>query len=234
MVNIIEISSSEEEDNYKEIDVVKYPIGRIENYVYKIKIPNEFKIRNNIFYISDLSRLLPGTWLNDKIINFYFELLSETFVDTYFFNTFTYSRIVQTYSKEDLRKQYDEINFERYNSFIFPIHTMSHWSLVKIDRKRIIGFDSLGTVPYRVLRNIKWFYLNVILNSDDHSENSIPLKLDCNCPKQENMDDCGVFCCMYAKYYSSANDVTQFASFDIRKMRFKMIHEILAGKIMYF
>ena len=193
------------------------------------------KIKNQIFYFSDIKTLLPGKWLNDKIINFYYELLSEVYTKTYFFNTFAYLQIKNSESEEDLKVYFSDIDFSKYDTFIFPIHTVNHWSAVKITQNRIMGLDSLGTVSRQVLDLINWFYMNFILENYDEEKDLIELKeIDKYVPKQTNCDDCGVYCCMFAKYFATSKLELEFPVISTRKLRFRMIHEILAGKIIYF
>lgn len=227
--------SSEEENSFQILDVVDYPVDDVKRYVKSVHFVESFKIQNHIFYLSDIVALLPGHWLNDKVINFYYKLLSEVYTKTYFFNTFAYLKIADTDSEEELKVHFNDIDFNKYDTFIFPIHTSNHWSTVKIDRKYIVGYDSLGSVPHKILDNINWFYMNVIIGKFDENRDLIIYEdVQHLTPKQMNCDDCGVFCCMYAKYYHNTNIFFNFPRISTMVLRYQMIHEILAAKILYY
>lgn len=238
--DIVEISSTENEDNEECIVPVvsKYPRGNLKQWQHTFDLPKKMIIRKTIFYSEDLERLLPNRWLNDKLINFYLEMLSETFTSTYYFNTFTYEMIRSRIPNQQLKDRFNNVDFSKYKYFIFPIHTSSHWSIVKVQRQRIIGFDSLGSVPNNILESIGRFYRDVILAPEgEPQESDLPFiwyNHQRKYPKQSNGDDCGAFCCAYAKYYATINDFTQFSPEDIELFRAEMLHEILAGKIMYY
>ena len=50
-------------------------------------------------------------------------------------------------------------------------------------------------------------------------------------PQQTNGDDCGVFMSMCADYLSEDLQVTSFAQADIPRLRLRMAHAILAGRL---
>lgn len=230
----VEISSSDGEESSKcePYNVLLYPVAGLARWKRLLEIPNKIKIKNQIFYHSDLERLNEGKWLNDKIVNFYFELLSETFTDTYFFNTFSFAKIASAKSQVELKEMYKDMDFSKYTYFVFPIHTPGHWSAVKIQNNFVIGFDSLGKVSSEIIEIIVKFYVSVA----NPNLSVIPkrIELGMRLPKQTNGDDCGVFCCTSAKYFSTSNEPGMFCAKDIRRIRIQMLHEILAGKIMYF
>jgi len=196
--------------------------------VYDIIKPiTSVSLRKAIFYLSDLETLLPGRWLNDKVINFYFELLAEHHPAAYYFSTFAYQSI-STRPLEQLSLDFGAVNFRPYATFFFPIHSHSHWSLIRVQDNVLTVFDSLGEVPLQALRAVRDFHAAVVARRRGISY----LYRNGRAPRQTNGDDCGVFCCACAKRYVSAG-VSSFSSKDIPRIRMEILHEILAGKILY-
>lgn len=232
------LDSSESESNVEQIDPLELVDLNRSNVYEKALRYEEVIISGTIFYKSDFERLLPRNWLNDKIINYYFELLGKHYKNTYYFSTFTYS-IVLKKPIESWEYHYGEEDFSKYTSFFIPIHTHSHWSLVKMQDNLLLGFDSLGEVPSDILCRIKDFYSLMILNKDQSMYKFYSKRTNGIIPKQTNGDDCGVFCCAYAKYYSqeryiqNTKVICAFDSSEILRIRREILVEILSGRIIY-
>ena len=190
-----------------------------QNYIYEIY--------GNLLTTNDMERLLPNKWLNDKIINTYFDLLKSKFPNYYFVSTFFISSLLKN------RRQHDIINkellskWEQSNGCIIPVHLGIHWCLFYFNIPILYVFDSLGTIDY-----LKVYLFKTIL--EKISNISIVIKplttLKTNIPLQTNGNDCGVFICMYAKGIVLNN---RFYKGNMDIYRKRIFHELLAKKIIY-
>ncbi|CAA9994717.1 unnamed protein product [Nesidiocoris tenuis] len=163
-----------------------------------------------------LLTLRESNWLNDKIINFYMELIDQRsrqnhkLPTTFSFNTFLYvslkaggyTRVKNYTRKTDL--------FEKDIIFI-PIFKAAHWRLITIYIKlqKIEYLDSLGNDGTDILEDIK----NYLTEEHNHKKGT-PLDTTnwkftqrTDIPLQQNNDDCGVFVCQYAKSLGSSEEI---------------------------
>lgn len=228
-MGLVQIDSSESSDIPTNLDIPDdLPLSCVYKLAFSLDIVS---INKTIFYSSDFKTLLPSGWLNDKIINFYFELLSQHNKKTYYFSTFLFPKIKE--SLHSAIESYSDTNFSRYTCFFVPINTGSHWSIIKIQDNVLTGYDSLGEISNSIIRLIKNFYVNAVLRADDERVSFYYKPTNGKIPKQDNGDDCGVFCCLYGKYYLNSRDYFCFTSKDIPRKRREILHEILKGKILY-
>ncbi|KAK2994508.1 hypothetical protein RJ640_001457 [Escallonia rubra] len=115
-----------------------------------------------------LQCLRPGAWLNDEVINLYFELLKERekrepqkFLKCHFFNTFFYKKLVSGRSGYDFKsvgrwttqRKLGYCLLECDKIFV-PIHKEVHWCLAVINKKdeKFQYLDSLGGQDKQVMR----------------------------------------------------------------------------------
>lgn len=228
-MGIVQIDSSETSDIPTNPDI---PDDLPLSYVYNLaRSFDVVSINRTIFYSSDFETLLPNRWLNDKIINAYFEMLSKRNKETYYFSTFLFPMVRK--SLRSAIKCYADTDFSKYNCFFVPINTGAHWAIVKIRDNVLTGYDSIDEVSNSVIRLIKDFYVNAVLGVDDERTSFYIKPTNGKIPKQRNGDDCGVFCCLYAKYYGDETDYFCFDADDIPRKRREILHEILCGKIIY-
>lgn len=229
----IEIGSSSEDDS---LECASHEQGlelRLDGIYDSLPGLKRVCIHKAIFYDTDLKTLLPGRWLNDKIINFYFELLGRFHTQTYYFSTFVYPMIAEK-STEELAELFSHVDFSKYRNFFVPINSNSHWSLVKIQGNLLVGYDSVAEVSYSKILKIKEFYAGVVLEKSCRNVGFYSKHTYGKIPRQTNGDDCGVFCCAYAKYYADDDpSYFCFSSHDIPRIRRQILHEILSGRILY-
>lgn len=234
-MSTVEISSSDEEGSVSitEIEVSSSPMEDPLKLFRKIKDIEKIGVRKTIFYTNDIFSLYPRRWLNDKIINTYMELLGDIYQHTYFFSSYTYSSL-STKTVREVAEWYSEVNLKKYHSFVFPVHTKSHWALAIYKNNMLYGFDSLDFMNNSCLLKIRSLLIEIYAVQS--------LKFDCQfgrvmsrrVPQQRNGDDCGVFCCAYARFYIESEDYDEFTEEDVFVFRGIILHEILAGKIIYF
>ena len=112
------------------------------------------------------SSLLPNGWINDEVINFYFQLLQKRdnalyqcigypkaknfFFNSYFMNKLLDVGVSDKYNYSQVRKWTKQINiFTREKCFIPVNISLSPWTLIVIfmSTKKVIYYDSLPTRP---------------------------------------------------------------------------------------
>lgn len=231
-MELADASSSDEETDYTTLEVADRPYSHPSAVYGLLKYIEKAIVLRNIFYRSDLETLLPRGWLNDKVINTYMEILASHHKDTYFFSTFIYPHL-KAKPITEAAEWFSGLDLERYKSFVFPIHTSSHWALVIVQNNEILGFDSLGAMTLECLATIRRFMLEVFSSQKKSFGPASERLMDGKIPQQTNGDDCGVFCCAYARYYINETVYNQFSSSDIPSIRAKILHEILVGKVIY-
>ncbi|ELA47464.1 hypothetical protein VCUG_00996 [Vavraia culicis subsp. floridensis] len=178
--------------------------------------------------------LLTNQWFNDKIINFYFNLVkiyAATFgTNVYVFSTYFYTSLkargikwVQKYTK-------DENIF--LNDYIFiPVHQNNHWVFISIDvnSREVEYYDSLYADNRTVLDIIEY------LECERAAKNLKTVKyvmVARKYPRQCNGYDCGLFVCLYARNRIFGTHMS-FGSKDLYEYRLRLAHELLEGEVIY-
>ncbi|EJD55463.1 cysteine proteinase [Auricularia subglabra TFB-10046 SS5] len=135
----------------------------------------------------DISRLRPGQWLNDEIINFYGAMLLERAqkagankennskangvprvngaktkgpMKIHYFSTFFWTKLNEGYEKSRLGKWTKKIDIFSKDVILIPInHNNSHWTAAAINfrRKRIESYDSMGMKRDNVLQLLRQY-----------------------------------------------------------------------------
>ncbi|XP_050130627.1 ubiquitin-like-specific protease ESD4 [Malus sylvestris] len=167
-----------------------------------------------------LQCLRPRAWLNDEVINVYFELLKERekrepqkFLKCHFFNTFFYKKLISGkggYDYKSVRRWttqrklgYSLIDCDK---IFVPIHKEIHWCLAVINKvdQKLQYLDSLKGRDTQVMRILAKYYIDEVKDKSgkDIDLSSWELEYVDNLPEQENGYDCGVFMVKYADFYS--------------------------------
>lgn len=99
--------------------------------------------------IHDLYTLQGTNWLNDEIINIYFDLIKTTYQNVYTFNSFFWPKLSKG-GHATVARWTRLTNIFEYNLILLPIHLTMHWCLVCIEPKNHIikYYDSLK-IPNR-------------------------------------------------------------------------------------
>jgi sentrin-specific protease 1 len=102
--------------------------------------------------INKLKSLAPETWLNDEVINFYFNMLTEACnhhkLGIHCFSSFFFIKLLvekNGYHFNKVKRWTKKIDIFALNKIFIPVNiTNTHWGLVLIDivLKTIIYFDS--------------------------------------------------------------------------------------------
>lgn len=191
----------------------------------------------------DIECLAPKTWLNDKVINFYFGLIQKHHermqhrhpkvlcMDTYHFQSI----------EMDFERTKDwKIDVFEYDFILFPINAnQNHWIIVTIDfvKKEVVFYDSskynCEVYSQTILEWISWakIYKKSCYSSKFERSEFIYKGSPLDLPKQLNNVDCGVFCCMIGRYIVNRK-VFNFSEKHMPYFRYKMAYEILSSKLM--
>ncbi|KAI9349582.1 hypothetical protein BDR26DRAFT_852393 [Obelidium mucronatum] len=192
---------------------------------------------------ADIRTLLPGTWLNDEIINFYGQMLMERsqrnprgeYPKIHFFNTFFYSTL-QKSGYNSIKRWSKKFDIFALDMVIIPVHLGMHWccSVINFRDKRIEYYDSLHGNNEELFRHYRDY-----LEKESLDKKKVPFNLEGwtnYCPKevpgQLNGFDCGVFTCMYAEY-RSRNAEFDFSQKQMPYIRRRMVYEILEKRLQF-
>lgn len=182
-------------------------------------------------YRSDLLRLAPGRWLNDKLINSYMELLVSTYQNTACLSTYAFSMMGQ-HSVEEAVEWYREADLLSYEYLLIPVHEGNHWTLIIVNGLVIEFYDSLGGINREALRTFRNLLRSMRQQRGEDAAYRIKIVSD-RLGRQRNGNDCGVYCCMAAKYRISPSIDWIFTPEETDSLRGRMLHELLAGSIIY-
>ncbi|OQR97074.1 SUMO protease [Achlya hypogyna] len=193
-----------------------------------------------------LQCLRPGQWLNDEIINFYFQMLAERDISvhaalgiaaSHFFNSFFFSKVSEGgYNFVNVRRWTRKIDLFAMDKIFIPVNIRNvHWCLAVIfmTEKRIQYYDSMNGAGTECL-NVLLRYLG-----DEHQHKKgapfdasgwelLPSQPDT--PQQGNSHDCGMFTCMFADYLAQNKELT-FRQRNMAFFRRRMVLRTVEGSI---
>lgn len=182
----------------------------------------------------------PLAWLNDEVINFYMELISErsrndeNLPNVHAMNTFFLQRLFDS-GYGGVRRWTRKVDIFAQDIVPIPVHKGIHWcmAIIHIKNKTIKYYDSMGAPNNAVLNALVDYLKNESLDKKkvalDMSGWSIENVQDI--PQQENGSDCGVFSCMYAEFVSR-NRPFVFSQQHMQYFRKRMIFEICSGEML--
>eukprot|EP00928_Gymnodinium_smaydae_P096842 TRINITY_DN8634_c0_g1_i1.p1 TRINITY_DN8634_c0_g1~~TRINITY_DN8634_c0_g1_i1.p1 ORF type:complete len:456 (+),score=101.28 TRINITY_DN8634_c0_g1_i1:39-1370(+) len=190
--------------------------------------------------------LLPGTWLNDEVINFYYKLLQERskrpgYAKCWFANSFFWPKLSgnnNEYSFKDVKRWTTKAKVDVFalDYVLFPMNIgETHWAMGAIDfkAKGFRYFDSMFCNPHRNFAPFLRRYLD-----DEHKakkggkpfpdvENWDLIKGE-RPPQQKNGYDCGVFTCFFGDYFSAEKEMI-FCQEDMPDLRLRLAARITRG-----
>ncbi|KAG5648166.1 hypothetical protein DXG03_006121 [Asterophora parasitica] len=192
----------------------------------------------------DLSRLYPGQWLNDEVINFYGALIlgrsddckenppknGMVLLNVHYFSTFFWAKLKEGYEKGRLAKWTKKFDIFSKDIVLIPVnHSNAHWTSAAINfrRKRIESYDSMGTRRGHVFKTLRAY-----LDAEHRNKKKKPFDFtgwedhSIEEPQQENGYDCGVFTCQFLQGLSRGDDYVSFSQKDMPHLRRRMIWEI--------
>ncbi|XP_060860214.1 sentrin-specific protease 2-like [Metopolophium dirhodum] len=144
-------------------------------------------------------------YLNDSVINNYFNLIQKQYPSVYCFDTYFYVRLEKSKYKS-VERWTKKINIFSKRKVFFPINIrrkrFAHWILITadMDKRRVIYFDSLKNhYEYKIHLDILSY-----LQQEHERKLGYPLQnwriVRGSNPQQSNGSDCGVFVCTIAEY----------------------------------
>jgi len=181
----------------------------------------------------DIQTLKDMTWLNDEVINYYFNLLmdrSKKCAPTiHIFNTFFYPRLLKV-GHQGLARWTRRVDLFAMDLIMIPIHLGMHWCLAVVDirAKTVTYYDSLLGDNHQCTNALRDYiaaeYLAKKKSPLDIQNWKMIIEKDI--PEQLNGCDCGVFTCKYAEYVSQDKGF-DFDQGDMPYFRRRMIWEMI-------
>ncbi|KAF7684627.1 Sentrin-specific protease [Astathelohania contejeani] len=176
----------------------------------------------------DFATLTPSGWLNDKIINYYFEMIREyashLHTRIYVFSTYFYPTLLRK-GPEWIHTWTRGEDIFSYTYVFIPVHLGAHWIFICVDmNKRMLEYyDSLGGVDKNTIKAILGYFRSERIDAE------FKIMIKKHIPRQTNSDDCGVFTCYYAK--KRIMSLVFHENINTNELRREMIEEIKQGRI---
>eukprot|EP00092_Neocalanus_flemingeri_P000118 GFUD01000121.1.p1 GENE.GFUD01000121.1~~GFUD01000121.1.p1 ORF type:complete len:1007 (-),score=214.05 GFUD01000121.1:186-3206(-) len=192
----------------------------------------------------DLYGLTGQNWLNDKVIEFYLQMVAARSLSleyrelnmprihcmsTYFF----LNLIMRGYGA--LERWTKDVDIFSFDILLVPVHMDMHWCIAIIDFRSpgVFYYDSMGghNMPAlsAILSYLKEEHLNkkgTELDLRHFAKEVVP-----DCPQQQNGSDCGIFVCKVAEYLSRET-VLSFDQEDMAYFRKRMIWEMIKVQLL--
>ncbi|XP_059615590.1 sentrin-specific protease-like [Phlebotomus argentipes] len=189
----------------------------------------------------DLCTLVGDAWLNDEVINFYMNLLTERSTKgvklpkVYAMNTFFAVRLLQA-GHSGVKRWTRKVDIFEHDVIPVPVHVSNvHWcmAIIHLKNKTIRYYDSMGQPNMRILDALEQYLKSESLDKKQRPFDMSGWQKECiaNAPRQMNGSDCGVFSCMFAEYITRNSEIT-FTQNDMPYFRQKMIVEIATGRLL--
>ena len=213
---------------------IQEPTKKIDDII----IVDHFKIK---LTISDLNRLRGLSWLNDKIINFYLEMIMarsaqyHNLPKCYAMNTFFMGKL-QKDGYPAVKRWTKKVDIFSFDKIFIPFNSNDvHWCLAVVDMKEkgIYVYDSFGGDHDQVLKILLQYLKKEHMEKKGTIDiGKFTLRNVKGIALQANGSDCGIFTLKNAEYLSRNAKIT-FNQEDIPNMRRVMIYEILSMTIIY-
>lgn len=191
--------------------------------------------------VKDLKTLRAPNWLNDEVINFYFELICQrskenaSYPRLHIFNTFFYSKL-KAGGYESIKRWTRKVDIFSFDMILIPIHLGIHWCCAEINFKEraIYYYDSLHNRNSTCLKLLQQYLIDELNDKKggigEFDFDNWNLYSPTNIPCQQNGYDCGVFACIFAEYRSRNAEFT-FSQKNMNYFRDRMRYEIIKGSL---
>eukprot|EP00475_Leptophrys_vorax_P022447 TRINITY_DN30603_c0_g1_i1.p1 TRINITY_DN30603_c0_g1~~TRINITY_DN30603_c0_g1_i1.p1 ORF type:complete len:452 (+),score=104.59 TRINITY_DN30603_c0_g1_i1:12-1367(+) len=229
--------TSEQLELYEMVTSRRVPGGQVLIHRFGVEITAELA-----------SCLKDGAWLNDEVINFFFDLLSERsqrrieqdpcHPKCVFLNSFFYTKLSENgYNFSGVKRwtKRRKIDIFGCDLVFFPVNQSNvHWTLgvINVAQKTVEFFDSMGgrggsyfSIMSRYLVDEFRDKKNAELNIEEWSQHC-PHDI----PHQANGYDCGMFVCKFADFRSD-NLPLSFSQKHLKYFRRRLFSELCAGYI---
>ena len=195
----------------------------------------------------DFSKLYPGCWLNDDLIDAYFYLITaragrescsvkpgckaEVFLKVEGVSCFFFQ------ARDDAKRKFItnllSKNIFKLHMLMFPIHVnQNHFILavVNFQKKRIELYDSYRESHQKILDYLLAFLIQEAQKQSEKVDFSKWTMEHLTSPFQKNGVDCGVFVCTTANYLAQGLDL-DYTQDDMPLFRLKMVRDLSRGKL---
>uniref|UniRef100_A0A2H1V9R3 SFRICE_003373 n=1 Tax=Spodoptera frugiperda TaxID=7108 RepID=A0A2H1V9R3_SPOFR len=202
----------------------------------------KFKLK---IYKEDLETLSERNWLNDKVIDFYMNLIMERSEErnnlpkVYAMNTSFYPKLMMS-GHDGLKRwtrkvQNLSVDIFSYDLLVIPVHLTNHWcvSFINFRTRKIEYLDSRGRNKENCLIALLQYLKDEHQDKKGEPFNDSGWEREClkNIPEQRNSRDCGIFVCTFAEF-ESRNAAYTFTQAQMPYLRRKAALEILTGKLL--
>lgn len=180
----------------------------------------------------DLQTLCDGHWLNDNVIDFYFNLITAKNTSVFGWTTHFFTTLkLKGYQGVARWSKRKKVNVTEKDLILVPINIMStHWALAVVDNKnkRFQYYDSLSSNGNLQALQILQNYMTQEGKKHNSSTNFDEYLIEKNMPspQQQNGYDCGVFTCICANYVSQGKEL-RYGQKDMKLIRRRMAYEII-------
>ncbi|XP_034489618.1 sentrin-specific protease [Drosophila innubila] len=190
---------------------------------------------------NDIRTLIGSCWLNDEIINFYMNLITDRsqnkqgkLPSVYAMNTFFIPRLLQN-GHSAVKRWTRKVDLFSKDIIPVPVHVGGvHWcmAIIHMKNKTIRYYDSMGKPNQMVLNALETYLREESLDKRKLPFDTSDFKIENvqNVPQQTNGSDCGVFSCMFAEYITR-NKPLNFSQEHMEYFRKKMVLEICSGEL---
>ncbi|XP_023164790.2 ubiquitin-like-specific protease 1 [Drosophila hydei] len=190
---------------------------------------------------NDIRTLAGSSWLNDEVINFYMNLLTDRsqrkegkLPSVYAMNTFFVPRLLQG-GYSNVKRWTRKVDIFSKDIIPVPVHVSNvHWcmAIIHMKNKTIRYYDSMGKPNSEVLNALENYLLEESLDKRKKPFDTSDFTIENvqNVPHQTNGSDCGVFSCMFAEYITRNKPLT-FSQEHMEYFRKKMALEICGGEL---
>lgn len=185
----------------------------------------------------DLQTLREGHWLNDNILDFYFNLITVANASVFCWTTHFFSTLkLRGYQGVARWAKRRKVDLTEKKLIFVPINILStHWALAVVDNvaKDFRYYDSLSSGGnLQALRIIKSYMIEEGKKQNSPiSYETYKMNHNMPSPQQGNGSDCGVFTCISAKFLSRNKNLA-YDQRDTKILRQKMAYEIITKQLM--
>lgn len=212
---------------------------------YSTAIVDAFRITITVY---DLQTLRPGHWINDNIVDFYFNLIQQRSVQsngalpkivvfsTHFFSTLQKSGYKGVAKWAERRG----IDVTKPDFILVPVNRHNiHWCFAVINNRdlRFELYDSMNGAGAVTLELLRDYMRKQTLATYPYSDlrqlgyDRYDLCATLPCPQQQNSFDCGAFVCRMANLYAQDRSIMSFAQADIPAVRRQIAYEIVTQSL---
>ena len=216
------------------LSISKEEIEELKAIVLNGEDKEELVNRSLVVRRHDLKSLYKDQWVNDAIVEEYFNLIVKDRPSMTSLTTYLFSKLISLGVEEgfkDCNKWVKEDLTLKEQIFV-PISYKSHWSLIMIlpEHSKIWYFDSLiGSRKSSPAPKVMKKYMEMYFREKGKPK-TFTIQRAQSIPRQFNGLDCGVFTCQYGERLARGAYM-EFKQADMPNMRWKMIWEILYATI---